>query len=106
MKYFWHLSLIRRLTVIILLFLLTDKVYSPQYNLYLLPFLVLLDFQIKLRWFYLLEIPNFIQVFFLFAIKQQPILLQGIIFIKYFALIAILISVLRNQVKLTSKHYS
>lgn len=97
MKHFWHLSLIRRLTIVIILFLLTDKVYSPQYNLYLLPFLVLLDFQIKLRWFYLLEIPNFIQGFFLFAIKNQPVLLQGIIFVKYFALLFLLISILRNK---------
>lgn len=85
-----HWLLARKLTCVMILFLLTDRIYSPQYNLYLLPCLVLLDYKVNWRYFYLLEIPNFCQGFFLFAVKNQPWLLQGIITIKYVALLLLL----------------
>jgi len=85
-----HLPLARKLLLVIMLFILTDRVYSPQYNLYLLPFLVLVDYKIDWKYFYLLELPNFFQGFFLFYIKDHSYLLQSIIFIKYFAIIMLL----------------
>ncbi|MEN9391269.1 MAG: hypothetical protein RL017_567 [Pseudomonadota bacterium] len=85
-----HLPLARKLLLVIMLFILTDRVYSPQYNLYLLPFLVLVDYKIDWKYFYLLELPNFFQGFFLFYTKNHPYLLQSIIFIKYFAIIMLL----------------
>ena len=88
------LSLIRQLMVVIILFLLTDRVYSPQYDLYLLPFLVLVDYRINRGYFYLLEIPNFIQGFFMFFWKNHVVFLQLIIIVKYFALIMILYQLL------------
>jgi hypothetical protein len=82
-----NLPLIQRLSGVMMLFILTDRVYSPQYNLYLLPFLVLVDYKVSSKYFYLFEIPNMLQVFFCFYFKANPILLQGLIAIKYFALI-------------------
>ena len=90
LRKYWHLPLARKLMIVIILFLLTDRVYSPQYNLYLLPFLVLVDYKISLKYFYLLELPNFVQGLFLFYMKQHTILLQGIIVFKYLALILLL----------------
>lgn len=90
LRKYWGLPLARKLMVVIILFLLTDRVYSPQYNLYLLPFLVLVDYKVALKYFYLLEIPNFIQGFFLFFMKQHTLLLQGIVACKYLALILLL----------------
>jgi len=81
-----------------ILFLLTDRVYSPQYNLYLLPFLVLVDYKINWKYFYLLEIPNLIQCFFLFAIHNFPLIQQGIIATKYVALVLLLLQALREPV--------
>ena len=75
-----YLPIARQLLIVMILFIFTDRVYSPQYNLYLLPFLVLVDYKIDWRWFYLLELPNFIQGFFLFAVKKQSIL-----YTKYFS---------------------
>lgn len=85
-----HWLLARKLTCVMILFLLTDRIYSPQYNLYLLPCLVLLDYKVNWRYFYLLEIPNFCQGFFLFAVKNHPWMLQSIIIIKYIALLLLL----------------
>ena len=84
---YWHLPLSRKLCAVMLLFLLTDRVYSPQYNLYILPFLVLVDYKVNWKWFYLLEIPNLIQGFFMFFIKDHPECLQLILVLKYFAII-------------------
>ncbi|MDE1975305.1 MAG: DUF2029 domain-containing protein [Patescibacteria group bacterium] len=53
----------------ILLFLLTDRIYSPQYDLYLLPFLVLAYRKIDLRLFYAIEIPNLLLGLFLFFLR-------------------------------------
>lgn len=93
----WDLPLIRKLMIVIILFLLTDRVYSPQYNLYLLPFLVLVDYKINQIYFYILEIPNFIQGFFLFYFKEHTVLLQGIVICKYLALILLLCQLVRTD---------
>ncbi len=89
-----HLPLARQLLIVMILFILTDRVYSPQYNLYLLPFLALVDYKIDWRWFYLLEISDLIQGFFLFAVKNNPYYLQSILVLKYIALILLLRQVL------------
>ncbi len=85
-----HWTLARKLSCVMILFLLTDRIYSPQYNLYLLPCLVLLDYKVNWRYFYLLEIPNFCQGFFLFSVKNHPWMLQSIITIKYLAMFLLL----------------
>lgn len=87
----WELPLARKCVGIIILFLLTDRIYSPQYNLYLLPFLVLVDTKINKLAFYTAEVLNMIQVMFLFFWKDNPVgseglYLQILILIKYVAL--------------------
>lgn len=90
------LNLSRQVTAAFILFILTDRIYSPQYNLYILPCLVLVDYMPKLRYFYLLEIPNFIQGLFLFFIKLHPIILQLIIACKYMSLILLLFELFKT----------
>jgi hypothetical protein len=75
---------------VILLFLLTDRIYSPQYNLYLLPFVVLCTFSISRKKFYIMDILNLLIVFFCFFLKDNPAFLQIIVFARYFLLISIL----------------
>ncbi len=82
-----NVPLIQKITGIMILFLLTDRVYSAQYNLYLLPFLVLVNYKINRKYFYLLEIPNMLLILFCFYIKSNIAILQGLMAIKYFALI-------------------
>jgi hypothetical protein len=118
MKKYWHLSLARKCAIVILLFLLTDRIYSPQYTMYLLPFLVLADYKIDLRYFYLAEIPNMLQVMFLFWMKNNhqifghfyggsPLYLQILVFIKYFALIMLLYQTVKTPVEFdTDRAYS
>lgn len=85
----WDLDLPRRCVGIILLFLLTDRIYSPQYNLYLLPFLVISVFNFKdkrericfLIAFYVAEMLNFFQVLFLFKIRQMEWIIPGVPFL-------------------------
>lgn len=101
-----HWLLARKLTCVMMLFLLTDRIYSPQYNLYLLPCLVLLDYKVNWRYFYLLEIPNFCQGFFLFTVKNQPWLLQGIITIKYVALLLLLKELITTPQRRQPNHYN
>lgn len=90
----WNLSIYQKIAMVMVLFLLTDRVYSPQYNLYLLPFLALCNFRLKANkffiYFYLLEFANVALVFFCFYLKNsnQP-LLQTLVLCKYFALIMI-----------------
>lgn len=86
-----------KIVIVMLLFLLTDRVYSPQYDLYLLSALVLFRSRVNLFWFYMLEIPNFIQGFFLFYLKNHAYLLQIILVFKYLAIIMLLIDLLRQQ---------
>jgi hypothetical protein len=61
-----------------ILFLITDRIYSPQYNLYLLPFLVLIDLNYRNKSekigffvaFYIAELISIIHVIFLFKIRH------------------------------------
>jgi len=110
----WDLPFARRCAGIILLFLLTDRIYSPQYNLYLLPFLVLVDYKFgstldKILFygaFYVAELINIGQVMFLFRIRELyvfpikmpfsmpeivdiPVLFQGLVLLKYILLLYI-----------------
>jgi len=114
----WDLPLARRCVGIMILFLLTDRIYSPQYNLYLLPFLVLVDYDFKkmihkillLATFYIIEIPNILHAVFLFKIRhiehhiaflhnllpsiftyKFPYIFQAMILIKFLALITLFI---------------
>lgn len=74
----WHLPFVRRCIGIVILFLLTDRIYSPQYNLYLLPFLALADYKFTSKFngymylflFYLMEIPNACHAIFLFKWRE------------------------------------
>ncbi len=98
------LELETKLAIVMILFLLTDRVYSPQYNLYLLSCLVLLRVRINLFYFYLLEISNVTQCFFLFYIKSNGFILQSILLIKYISLIILLINLVQclpNRMKTT-----
>ncbi|MFP4497005.1 MAG: glycosyltransferase 87 family protein [Vulcanimicrobiota bacterium] len=96
----WDLPFARKAMGVMILFLMTDRVYSPQYNLYLLPFLVLVDYRVDLKWFYMLEIPNFIQVAFLFFWRANPVFLQILILIKYIALILLFLQLVKTPVEL------
>ncbi len=114
LKYRWNLPFARRCAGVILLFLLTDRIYSPQYNLYLLPFLVLVDYQFEkpiqnflfMTAFYLVGILSCSQTIFLFKIREiflytinvkpfnpleLPVLFQGVVFLKYLLLIYLFI---------------
>jgi len=71
------------LLMVVLLFLFTDRIYSPQYNLYLLPFLVLVLYPVNKKAFYLFEIPNIIHIIFLFWLKEHVFWLQILVFCKY-----------------------
>lgn len=88
----WNLSIPTKIALVMVLFLLTDRIYSPQYDLYLLPFIVLSNVKLSKNrfylFFYLLEIPNVALVFFCFYLKSaNPTLLQVLVFCKYFALV-------------------
>jgi hypothetical protein len=94
----WDLPLPRKCAGIILLFLLTDRIYSPQYNLYLLPFLVLLDFDVSPWSFYTAEILGVVHCLFLFFWKETPpffpgLYLQLMMIVKYAALIHIFMQI-------------
>jgi hypothetical protein len=86
-----HAHFLNLCLMVILFFLLTDRIYSPQYNLYLLPFLVLATYPISKKLFYCIEVPNFLIVFFLFFLKDHSFYLQILVFVRYCALIALLI---------------
>lgn len=97
LKKYWHFDIVTKLLIVATIFILTDRIYSPQYNMYFLAILAICNCRFKLWYFYLLEIPSFIQGFFLFFIKHSGIYLQLIIFIKYLAFILILIDIIRNK---------
>lgn len=86
-KKFCKTSLVNLGIAVVLLFLLTDRIYSPQYNLYLLPFLTLASYKINKKAFYLLEIINIFIIIFLFNIRAEPARMQILTFIKYSAII-------------------
>ena len=104
-KKYWKFDLITKLLIVVILFILTDRVYSPQYNLYFLAILAITNYRFKLWYFYLLEIPSFIQGMFMFYIKNSGFYSQLIMLVKYIALILILIDVIkRNKVNLILKN--
>lgn len=78
--------------MVMVLFLLTDRIYSPQYDLYLLPFLVLTVLPVNKRLFYAIEVPNLCLVLFLFFMREHVVVLQALSFVRYSALIVILIT--------------
>lgn len=94
-----NLNLETKIVIVMILFLLTDRVYSPQYDLYLLSALVLFSGKIKLYQFYLLEIPNLLQGLFLFFFKEHVVLLQLLLLCKYTALVLMLMSILHLNKK-------
>ncbi|MDE2037659.1 MAG: DUF2029 domain-containing protein [Patescibacteria group bacterium] len=78
------------------LFLLTDRIYSPQYDLYLLPFLVLSPFVVDKRLFYAVEIPNLLLVLLLFYLREHYVALQMLSFIRYAALAGLSVKMYRD----------
>lgn len=86
-----------KLLIVTMLFLLTDRVYSPQYNLYFLSALVVYRRPINLIWFYTLEIANICQGIFTFYNKAHVVLLQSFLCMKYLAIIFLLIGVISMQ---------
>jgi hypothetical protein len=82
---------------IALIYLLFDRIYSPQYHLYLLPFLALSKSRISLLLFYMLDLPNASQLIFLFSVRQPPYLLQPLIVIKYIALVLLTLQFYRQM---------
>ncbi|MGV8118164.1 MAG: glycosyltransferase 87 family protein [Candidatus Xenobiia bacterium LiM19] len=83
---------------IALLFIFFDRIYSPQYHLYLLPFLALSRQRINLILFYMLELPNVCQIIFLFFVRKEHYLLQSLIAVKYLAMILLFIQFYRDVV--------
>ncbi len=81
---------------IALIFLFFDRIYSPQYHLYLLPFLALSRQPIHLVLFYMLELPNVSQLIFLFALRKEHFLMQSLVAVKYFAMILLFIQFYRG----------
>lgn len=87
-----------------LLFLIFNKVFSPQYILWLLPFFVLLP-AIKKKWFYTLEFSNLAAFFLILPwhlISKEVIYFYysaPFVVIRHIALIAILIAVLNPRTK-------
>lgn len=81
-----------------ILFLLFNKVFSPQYLLWLLPFFALIP--IKKRWFYSLEIANLAALFSILAwffMGREAIYLWltfGFVILRHLALIVVLIQML------------
>jgi len=83
---------------IALIYLLFDRIYSPQYHLYLLPFLALSTSPIHLLLFYMLDLTNASQLLFLFSVRQPPYLLQPLIVIKYIALVLLALQFYRQVI--------
>ena len=102
---FWkkrELSAAQLCLPVLLLFLLTTKVFSPQYTLWLLPFFVL--FPPRRRWFYLLEGANLLVLLTIlpwaFGQPQEPFLLElsGVfVGVRHAALLLLLRGTLRQH---------
>lgn len=80
-------SIIQLGIAVILIFLLTDRIYSPQYNLYLLPFLALATYKVNKPVFYIMDFFDVAIVLFCFFLKDNPVYLQIIVFARYGLLI-------------------
>jgi hypothetical protein len=98
MKKYWHLPLPRKCVIVMFIFILTDRVFSPQYVMYLLPFFALTDYDIDRKYFYTAEVLNVSQTFFLFALQKSIPLVQTMLFIKYFALFMLLRQTLQEPI--------
>lgn len=94
---------LRLMALLTILFLLTNKVFSPQYALWLLPFFVLLP-NISRRTFYAFEFTNFAVFFFTLSIIFTGIqtafpgaagVLVALVFMRHAALIALAIPLVR-----------
>jgi uncharacterized membrane protein len=78
-------------------FLLANRIFSPQYILWLLPFLILIP-RISLASFYTFDIPNVVLTLLLFgfmSMEQHPNIRISLIVIRYLALILLYIQTLR-----------
>lgn len=96
-------SIVNLCIAVILIFLFTDRIYSPQYNLYLLPFLVLASYRVKKAPFYMLEIPNVIHVLCLFWLKEHVVWLQILVLLKYVSIIWLYVDNYKQSIKLGVK---
>lgn len=83
---------------IALVFLLFDRVYSPQYHLYLLPFLVMSRQRISLPVFYLLELPNVAVLVFLYFLRDHGLYNEPLMIMKYCALVILAVQFCRGMV--------
>ncbi len=92
-------SIVNLCIAVILIFIMTDRIYSPQYNIYLLPFLVLTAYNVDKRAFYLLEIPNGLQILFLFWFKEHVYWLQTLVLFKYIAIAWLYITNYKQSLK-------
>lgn len=87
--------------LITLFFLLTNKVFSPQYTLWLLPFFVLLP-AVQKRWFYTLEGANLIVFFAILAWLFEtshaatPLVSNIFVVVRHIALLALFINTARR----------
>lgn len=83
---------------IALVFLLFDRVYSPQYHLYLLPFLAVSREKINNLVFYAMELPNIMVILFLYYLREHPVCMFPLTVIKYIALIIFFMQFYKNVV--------
>lgn len=97
-------SIINLCIAVILIFLFTDRIYSPQYNLYLLPFLVLAPYAVNKKAFYMLEIPNAVHILALFWFKENFIWLQTLVLLKYISIIWLYILNYKQSVGVRKKN--
>lgn len=98
---FRHESTVRLCFFAVLLFLLCNKVFSPQYTLWLLPFFVLLPMKRKWALFYALEISNvlaFVTISYSYSHLDSDTLLnasRAFVVVRHIVLVCILFHALR-----------
>lgn len=103
-----HDSVIKLCFILTLIFLISNKVFSPQYLLWLLPFYVLLDMK-KKGLFYALELANLIVFFTIirhYSNSQETVLLNichVFVVIRHILLVCMLYYVLRRPSQIISK---
>ncbi len=103
-----HDSAIKLCFILTLIFLISNKVFSPQYILWILPFYVLLDMK-KVKLFYALELVNLVVYFTIsrhYFIAEDTILLnisRGFVVIRHVLLVYMLCCVLRCPSRIISE---